>query len=257
MTSPLVFTTNFEGAIVYLKQTSYISKEDAQAAHVAYEAYLRSKLSYFIYSDSSVWEKYLDQGFAFELSKGKALSVDTDYVYFVKHGLLQFSRIQNDEVLPSFYVGKNALCCEMHVIGHVAQPSHYIAVEQCSLVRFPVQFLRQLVLEKPEISFLIMESIGMKYSVLLTRINEMGSQHLLRNIARLLLDMASYHQFTHTFTPPISQRELVDFFCVHRSSVNRIIATLRDQGIVGDYTKNRIEILDYAQLIEIASVSYK
>ncbi len=236
---------------MYLKQTS---KDPIDDSH---DARIRPKLSFFIYNESAVWEKYLDHGVAMQLPKGNQLKVDVDYVYFIKSGLLQFSRIQKNDVLPNFYLGKNSLCCEMHVIGHTAQPSHYLALENSVLIRFPVKYLRKLIHSNPELSFSIMESIGVKYSVLLTRVNEMGTHYLLRNISRLLLDMASYNKFAHTFTPAISQRELVDFFCVHRSSVNRIIATLRDQGIVGDYTKNRLEILDYAELIEIASVSYK
>ncbi len=234
---------------MYLKQTSSIIS-DVQ------DAQLRPKLSYFIYNESSVWENYIDEGVTMRIQKGNMLKYDPNYVYFLRSGLLQFSRSINKNMLPIFYLGKNSLCFEMHIIGHTALPSHYHAIEDAALVRFPIRFIRNLIEEKPELSYLIMESIGVKYSALLTRINEMGTHDLLRNIARLLLDMAAYNKFAHTFTPAISQRELVEFFSVHRSSVNRSISILRDKKIIGNYTKNRIEILDYSMLIDIAAVIY-
>lgn len=236
---------------MYLKETNAV----ANLKNIP-DAYLRTQLSYFMYNDPEPWEKLIDYGTAIRLEKGKSLQENIQYVYFIREGVIRFSRLTGKEVMPLFYLGRGSLCFEMHAIGHISASSDCCALEDCSLIRFPTKRLRQLVVENPHVGFLIAESIGIKYSVLLTRVTEMGTQHLLRNIARLLLDMVSFFNFSRIITPSISQRELAEFFCVHRSSVNRAIAVLREKNIIGDYTKSRLEIRDLPALINLASVAY-
>ncbi len=236
---------------MYLKQTNRVAN-----LQLPEDSYIRPQLSYFLHNDDDLWGKHADLGAPIRLTRGENLHYETQYVYYIKEGLLRFSRVVDRGLLPLFYLGRGTLCFEMHIIGHSAVPSEYKAIEECHLIRFPTQLLRQHVFKDPYISFALMESIGAKYSILLTRLNEVGSHKLERNVARLLLDMASYHRFQSIFSPCLCQRELTAFFRVHRSSINRAIAGLREKQIIGVYTKSKLEILDLSRLIEAASVSY-
>ncbi len=210
---------------MYLKTTNAV----VQLKNVK-ESHVRPQLSYFIYNNECYWEKHIDHAGSFVLEKGRYLTPDERYIYYVQNGVVCFSKEEEGESLPLFYLSKGSLCSEMHIIGHIATNGTLYALEECKLLCFPVSLIRKLILEDPQLSFTIMESIGTKYSVLLTRISEIGTQNLIRNIARLILDMCSFYSFNYVFSPPICQRELSNFFCVHRSSINRAIATERREN---------------------------
>ena len=53
--------------------------------------------------------------------------------------------------------------------------------------------------------------------------------------------------------PGVTQAMAGYMLSMHPVTVNRILATLRDRGILGRFTKNRLDILDLHTLREIAA----
>lgn len=60
---------------------------------------------------------------------------------------------------------------------------------------------------------------------------------------------------TRVVNPGVSQSELALVLGLHRSTVCRIIRTLRDRGVLGHFTRCSLEILDREALAELCNPS--
>lgn len=60
------------------------------------------------------------------------------------------------------------------------------------------------------------------------------------------------HQRENPIVPHMSQTELGKVLGIPRSSFCRIIHSLRQEGIIGHFTRNRLEILDQDRLLALS-----
>jgi DNA-binding IclR family transcriptional regulator len=57
-----------------------------------------------------------------------------------------------------------------------------------------------------------------------------------------------FQKINGKIVPHLSLQELAAFLGIHRSSLHKALARLREESIIGDYSKNRLEIYDLEKL---------
>ena len=82
-----------------------------------------------------------------------------------------------------------------------------------------------------------------------------GKTALVRALTGVDTDRLAEERRTRVVNPGVSQSELALVLGLHRSTVCRIIRTLRDRGVLGHFTRCSLEILDREALAELCNPS--
>ena len=89
----------------------------------------------------------------------------------------------------------------------------------------------------------LVHSLGAKAGAFYSQITESVELDPQTQVCRYLHRLADERR-TRVVNPGVSQSELALVLGLHRSTVCRIIRTLRDRGVLGHFTRCSLEILD-------------
>ncbi len=129
----------------------------------------------------------------------------------------------------------------------------FMTLESCIVYHFPANLLKDnnFIREYPELIANLLETIAHKavsaYDVL-SNSNTDNPRHIICAFLDTLAE--KYEQ--NLFAPKLSQSDLAVTLGMHRSTVCKIIKELREEGIIGTFTQNKLEILDREKLKKYA-----
>lgn len=96
-------------------------------------------------------------------------------------------------------------------------------------------------------TFAVKEAIAHAYSSNICHASAKG------RVCQSLLALLRENDHQSTFSPGTTQVEIAAMLGLHQTTVARAVKELRAEGVVGAFTKNRLEILNKERLIELAS----
>ena len=169
---------------------------------------------------------------------------ETSTFSFLEKGrvrLLNLSETGKERIV--LYIESGCLFREV-VLLHVSplHPASLVALEPCEVYNFPRTLLddAEFVRHYPALMSNLVHSLGAKAGAFYSQITESVELDPQTQVCRYLHRLAEERR-TRVVNPGVSQSELALVLGLHRSTVCRIIRTLRDRGVLGHFTRCSLE----------------
>jgi len=135
--------------------------------------------------------------------------------------------------------------------------STLVAMEESIIYNFPSSLIfdRAFICQYPELMSNLVTSLSQKGGALFSLLAEKNEQVPDEVICRYIEKLADKYG-ANTFNPNISQVDLALSVGMHRSTVCRVIKSLRMAGILGTFSKHKLEITDRKKLQMYCSGKY-
>ena len=125
-------------------------------------------------------------------------------------------------------------------------------LSECEVFIFPntllddVDFCRQY----PLLILNLVRSLGVKAGAFFSQIYDSNLLDTRGQICRMLSHIWREQGEAAAVNPDLSQIDVANILGIHRSSVCRVIRELRDEGVIGRFSKTRLEVLQPQALME-------
>ena len=205
----------------------------------------------YIKDVSQCWESILHLGRREEYSKNTVFlgsAYGQDRFFYLKSGrFCTFHEVNGMEKLH-FIFDRGTLCRESVLVSPFdLQPNfYYKCITDIVLYTFDkrILFNRHFYMEYPELIMNCMLSISIKniMSQVFTNIVTIKDKE-----EQIAIYVGYFYQYGHcrkVVTPPLSQSQLAGLLGIHKITMSRIINNWKRDGLLGCYTKTRLEILD-------------
>lgn len=129
-------------------------------------------------------------------------------------------------------------------------------LSECEVVAFPkilledVEFCRKY----PHLILNLVKSLGIKVGSLFSQIYDSNLFDAKRQICRMIAHIWREQGENETINPNLSQSDMANLLGIHRSSVCRVVRQLRDEGIIGRFSKTRLDIINAETLLELGDL---
>ena len=204
---------------------------------------------------NSIWREILPLGTRLCLDKGQRLidSLDNESFSFLHKGMIRLSSLgENGNERIFLHIGAGCIFNELGCM-HVAPLStaSFLAVEPCEIYQFPRRLLqdREFTLQYPELIMNLLQYLMLKAGAFFGQIEESVGLSPEILVCRYLARLQS--EGPGNLHPRFSQSDLALALGLHRSTVCRNLHDLREKGILGEFTRTKLEILDKEALLNL------
>lgn len=213
-----------------------------------------------ISSVGDVWETYLEYGMRRKYPANHTLlhpGTNPDTLYYIQSGEVLVSTYASAENISSLFILRSKSI--LGLIG-LFMPSRssvsWRTLEPCVCYLFSREDIYERV--PRELLLNMLEQMS-SMSSSMTRRFAQNAKRLDVRLARLLIHLAgscpkadSQPPCGVAIVPKVTQEVVSDLLGMHPVTLNRIISSLRDKGLVGRFSKKRLEILDIEGLKKYA-----
>lgn len=170
--------------------------------------------------------------------------------YFITKGRVRLSYMEESgKEKCALYMGKNCIFNEIPALGgkHLMSAS-FLCVEEVEAWRFDGELLSNVdfISNYPLQISNLLHSIAQKSGIFFLQSSEKTFSSSMQQLCTLLQEL---HENKDLF---LSQSDIAALMGLHLTTVARLVRTLRDDGIVGKFTKNTFEVLDIGRLRQLA-----
>lgn len=185
--------------------------------------------------------------------RGKVILPTADYLYFVHSGMVRTSFTTPDGLEWIFIYQKDG--CIFNELGVLGQHSKVFYTCQTDIVvsLIPSAVLQSLAFSRdyPHLLLNLIETLALKESICFSYMTDLARLSARGRVSQALLALAREHGEARVFVPDITQAEIASMMGLHPTSVARVVRALRSEGIIGAFTKKRLEIVSYDRLREL------
>ncbi|ACS78478.1 Crp/Fnr family transcriptional regulator [Maridesulfovibrio salexigens] len=214
------------------------------------EKIFRQEKAFFsIEGINSIWEAVLDKAVQSSLPKDHEIEANhPDYFFFLLKGAVKLSCLsESGQERVVMRIGPGTLFNEVsHIHTSLFQSHSLHTLEECVVARFPKSILedKDFFRQNPELACNLIHSLGIKAGAFFAQLFDSGLLEVSTRVSRSLYQLWQENGESESFSPGLTQSDLASTLGVHRSSLCRVIKALRQQGIIGKFTKTTLEILD-------------
>ncbi|SDP80208.1 Crp/Fnr family transcriptional regulator [Desulforhopalus singaporensis] len=124
-------------------------------------------------------------------------------------------------------------------------------LSECELIAFPKTLLKDVDFcrKHPHLILNLIKSVAIKAGAFFGQLYDSNLFDCRCMICRMLAQIWREHGEPATLSPNLSQTDIANILGIHRSSVCRVIRQLRDEKIIGQFSKNRLDILNTDALL--------
>ena len=227
---------------------------DSSSAHISTPLGIRRNNNVIsIREQNSVWREVLHLASHQSISKGSRWMDDgthTATFSFLDKGMMRLSSLdRNGNERIFLYIGQGCIFNELGVLNNGPNQTPFssaaiFALEDCEVYHFPQSILQDeaFVLRYPTLMMNLVHSLARKAGAFFSQLDESAGLSPETLVCRYLF--RAMEEGMHATRPPFSQTELALALGLHRSTVCRILRQLRDGGILGEFTRHKLEIKD-------------
>lgn len=204
------------------------------------------------------WEKVLPMGTCVRFTAKAIVSSSTfkfhdSGIYYIKKGCIRLSSIGlNGQEKVMLYMGKGTLFNEIPMLQYTYDYI-FTAMEPTEAAFWPKKRLTtEFIKEYPDLLFNLLESMSKKTQGFYSQLSKTHTIGTFANVCRVLYSMALYNQSGGRIVPRLTQQEFAAFLGVHRSSLHKALFRLREEGVIGHYSRNELTIHDLDSLLAYA-----
>lgn len=210
----------------------------------------------FICGQNTPWEEVLHLGARTILAKGAMMqSGNYDQFYYVRRGCIRLERLcrSGDDCIVLYLMHgaffNEAVCIIQPMTSRDCCDISFTAIEETELYAFKgdLPANRDFIVRYPHLIYNLLQSVAYKSRLFLLSDSNGKLLSPLARVCRTLLKMWTENG------PLITQTEMSKALGVPRSTLCRILAKLREDKIVGAFTKKKLIILNEERLRELAA----
>jgi CRP-like cAMP-binding protein len=207
------------------------------------------------------WNSILHLGIRRTFQKGCPifdLGEPINGIYFLKEGLVEiplFTQKGPEKVL--FYIGPNCIFGEVSCfVTGFSREAYARARSDCVVYFFSLEQLEGVIAH--QYPHLLIELIKVTANKIWNNVimlpDSLAGNDFLR-VCKMLMNLTDYcevsiaeNQKRVVFQPKLTQGDLAKLMGIHRMTVTKAMARLKEMGIIDHFTKNSLEISDYPAL---------
>lgn len=200
-----------------------------------------------IEGSNTAWEKVLHK--ARRLSYPKHHEIPTsgsgDFYYLIS-GRLKLSCLAADgQERIVMRIGPGSLFNEVSHLHHSPHAHSLQTLTPCEVAAFPGSLLddEKFYREHPDLIRNLVQTLGLKAGAFFAQLFDSGLLEVRGRVCRMLYQLWEENGRKASFRPELSQGDMAAMLGVHRSSLCRELRTLREEGVIGSFSKANLEIL--------------
>lgn len=202
---------------------------------------------------NSPWREILHQGRKLLLPRGHREACGGSHFYLILSGLVRLDFAERAGWCgSSLYMGPGCLFNEVPIL-HMDPVTHaeFICMLDTEAWAFPGDLLsdEEFFAEHPRLAINLMRSLAGKADGFFTHLMYARGASALCRICGMLVRLAGAGGAQR-----MSQSELAMMLGLHPTTVARHVRTLRERGVIGAFTKSRLEVLDMDELHRLAQL---
>ena len=198
------------------------------------------------------WERVLHLGrpVAFTPKQWICFDQDDDYLgfYYIREGRIRLSYISStghEKVL--FYIGRGSLFHDVPAV--VKSDCVFTCMEPTSAVYFAKRVISlAFAREYPDLMLNWVESTARKSSNFYNQLCGSGLFDAFTNVCRTLYSMVLYNRENDKVVPHLTSQELAALLGIHRGSLHKALARLREEGVIASYSRHELVVCDHKKL---------
>lgn len=197
---------------------------------------------------NSEWSEILHLATLLEFPKDVEIStLDTNSFYYVIDGTIKLSCLAptgNERVV--MLIRSGSLFGEIsHLHFSLMHTNTFYAVEHCTVAKFSKNLLEDVEFYRtyPHIAMNIVHSLGIKAGAFFSQLFDSGVVNAESQVCRALYQLWQQEGQQQVVSPNITQGEFATMLGIHRSSLCRILHSLREEGIIGKFSKKELMLL--------------
>lgn len=207
---------------------------------------------------NKVWENVLHMGTPLSFPAKKIISFSQSDstnagIYYIRHGCVRLSHIaSNGQEKVMLYMGRGMLFNEIPMLN-VGSDYLFTCMEPTETVFFPKKWItEEFIKEHPDLFLNLLESLSKKSRNFYSQLCGVRIFDAFVNVSRILYSMYLHNKAQDYVVPRLTQQEIAAFLGIHRSSLHKALFRLKDEGIIGQYSRKRLEVYDPDRFLEYA-----
>jgi len=178
--------------------------------------------------------------------------------YFLNRGSLRLSSLSSTgkERVIMYMEADNIFGEVVHLHESRVHCHSLRALEKIEVIGFPIGLLSDIDFCRhyPHLILNLVHSLGIKAGAFFCQISDVALLESHTQVCRMLYQIWKENGEPRVFDPGISQSDIADILGMHRSSLTRALRMLRDDGVIGVFSKKRLEVVNPQRLMELAEV---
>lgn len=201
---------------------------------------------------NSVWREVLHLGKREEVAKGESwYSVEKkDVISFIDKGLLRMECSTNTGKQRSvLYLQAGCIIQEIGILSGGSMHNFITVVEDSTIFHFPAEIIQDtdFMYKYPYLLRNLLVSIAEKANIFFCLLADANEGEPFCAICRYFEKLAENND-ANIFTPNLSQVDIAAHLGLHRSTICKALRRLREEKIIGSFTRKKLEILDRKKL---------
>ena len=191
----------------------------------------------------------MPQGVPVSFARGTVLeggpsSNKTPGMYYIKQGRVRLSYLGlNGQEKYVFYMGQGTFFGEMPMLHAAPAPGFFTIMEDVASVFLPKSILTEaFVAENPDLALNLFSSLSIKARSFYAQLCVSGVYDSFTNVCRILYSMHLHNRKRGVVVPILAQQEVASLLGIHRSTLHTALSRLKKEGIIGKYSRSRLDI---------------
>ena len=213
----------------------------------------------FIYNMNLPWKDVLHLGIQVKYGKKQIISDGMDNTvgfYYLNKGKVRVSYIAEcGSEKNVLFIGEGTLCNEIPSLSFGHSNAILTSMDNIELYFFSKDniFSREFMSDYPYLIKNLIGSLSLKACILFSQACNLGLFDAFQNVCRVLYGMAIFSEDKARIVPQLSQQDIASFVGIHRGSLHKILRRLKDEGVIGIYSRHSLTVLDMDKLHYYAS----
>ena len=199
---------------------------------------------------NSPWERVLPRGVPASFPRGAILESTglpskTPGMYYIRQGRVRLSYLGlNGEEKYVFYMARGSFFGEIPILHESPAPGIFTIMEDVSATFLAKALITEVFIqENPDLALNLFTSLSLKARSFYAQLCSTGMYDAFTNVCRMLYSMHLHNRERGVVVPVLSQQEVASLLGIHRSTLHVALTRLKKEGIIGKYSRNRLDIL--------------
>lgn len=199
------------------------------------------------------WNEILPSFHITQYKKGREIQTTSDYLLFLEKGIIKTSFITFSGLEWIFIFQKQGCLFNELAIFNNKIKFQYTAHTDIIIRQIPRSFIESIefIQNYPELYVNFIETLALKESISYSYFSDLAYASAKSRVCQALLALLK-GQNAKDFNPELTQAEIGAMMGLHQTTVARVIKELRQENIIGTFTKKKLQIYDIEKLEEIS-----
>ncbi len=205
------------------------------------------------------WRNIVHLGKKLSFTKGMIVGgtlAPPGVLYFIQKGIVRLSYPAangEEQVLCCF--GENTIFNEIPALMNV-NLCIFTCLEKVEAVALDLSMLcaHEFIATHPEIMISWLESTTLKAALYYHLLTSTGVYSSFTNVCRLLYSMHLNNRKGNKIVPYLTKQDFASMLSIHRASLHKALSRLQEEGVIGAYSRNELEVKNLPLLKQYAFV---